>query len=176
MTKSQASARAYQKVWYLANRARRIAYSKTWRAENPERRRIARKAEYAANSEQAQLDAKAWYADNAERARAGAKARYRAENPEHRRILGRNRQAHRRARIARVLTTLTTQEWEAILEAAGHACIYCGSQEQLSQEHLTPISSGGPHTSENVAPACLPCNQSKGAKTVMEFLAEKGAR
>ena len=81
--------------------------------------------------------------------------------------------ARRRARLASVLTTLTAAEWEAILEAAGHACIYCGSHEPPTMDHLTPLARGGEHTAENVAPACLPCNQSKGAKVVAEFLSEE---
>jgi len=85
----------------------------------------------------------------------------------------RKHDARRRARIAKVLATLTIAEWEAILEAAGHSCIYCGSRKQITQDHLTPISRGGNHTAENVAPACLPCNLSKGAKAVSEFLAER---
>jgi len=74
-----------------------------------------------------------------------------------------------------VLATLTSQEWEAILEAAGRACIYCGSTKQITQDHLIPLARGGNHTADNVAPACLPCNQSKGAKVVAEFLAEAKA-
>lgn len=77
----------------------------------------------------------------------------------------------RRAHIANVLATLTVAEWEAILEAADHACIYCGSHQQPTMDHLMPLARGGQHTAENVAPACLSCNDSKGAKTVAEFLA-----
>jgi len=97
-----------------------------------------------------------WAAANPARARANAKLQ----------------EQRRRARIARVLATLTSQEWEAILEAAGRACIYCGSRKQITQDHLTPIARGGNHTAENVAPACLSCNSSKGAKTAEEFLSE----
>ena len=84
----------------------------------------------------------------------------------------RARARRHRARLAQALTTLTTTEWEAILEAAGHACIYCGDQEQPTMDHLTPISRGGDHIAENVAPACSSCNSSKGAQTVQEWLAE----
>ncbi len=80
---------------------------------------------------------------------------------------------HRRhARLANALSTLTAAEWEAILEAADHACIYCGSQEQPTMDHLIPISRGGNHTAENVAPACSSCNSSKGAQDIAEFLRE----
>ena len=99
-------------------------------------------------------------------------ARWIKENPSRWLQIRRTSIARRRARIASVLATLTAVEWEAILDAAGHACIYCGSQEKITLDHLTPISKGGDHTAENVAPACLPCNQSKGAKAVVEFLVE----
>jgi 5-methylcytosine-specific restriction endonuclease McrA len=101
---------------------------------------------------------------------------WRDANPDRFKIIKRRAFARRRARIAQVLSTLTAQEWEAILAAAGHSCIYCGAKKQLSQDHLMPISRGGPHTAENVAPACKSCNSSKGAKAVMEFLAEARAR
>lgn len=144
--------RAYRKAYYAANLERARATSRAWRTANQERVREQRSAWDAANRERARATSRAWKAANAERTRAHA--------------------ARRRARLASVLSTLTPQEWEAILEAAGYACIYCGSRERLEQDHLTPISKGGPHTADNVAPACLPCNQSKGARAVMEFLAE----
>ena len=103
---------------------------------------------------------------------AAHQAAYRTAHPEKRREQGRRVAATRRARIAQVLCTLTKQEWETILEMAGRACIYCGSQGRLSQDHLIPISRGGPHTAENVVPACMPCNISKGAQAVGEFLKE----
>lgn len=151
-------ARRYQ-AYYAANREQRIAASKAWNS---------------AHSDRVHARAKAWREANPDRVRANHKA-WRVANPERVRISVRTREARRRARIARVLSTLTAQEWEVVLEAAGRACIYCGGGDRLSMDHLTPISRGGPHTSENVAPACLPCNLSKGAKTVMEFLAEEEA-
>ena len=104
--------------------------------------------------------ARKWYAANLERARANDRAR----DP--------GRHHHRRARIAQVLSTLTPQEWQAILKAAGHACIYCGSGEKLAMDHLVPISRGGDHTAANVAPACKSCNSSKGAQAIADFLSE----
>ncbi len=135
------------------------------------------KAQYIANPERARIRARKWRADNPEHLRTKAAARYVRDGESIRayaRAWGKINHggARRRARIARVLATLTPQEWDAILEAAGYACIYCGSRKQLTQDHLIPISRGGPHTAENVAPACGPCNYSKGAKAVAEFLAE----
>ena len=132
----------------VANQAR----ARAWRVANPER---------------ALSSARAWVAANRVRVHKNNSAR-RAANP----AINAIGHARRRACIAQVLATLTAAEWEAILEAAGHACIYCGSQEQPSIDHLTPLSRGGDHTAENVAPACRPCNSQKHTKTVEEFLAE----
>lgn len=164
--KEQRQARA--RARYAANPERKRAYVRVRRAANPERKRETNRTWYAANRERANASLRALRAVNLERTRAANRA-WAAANPEHKRAI----EARRRARIAQVLATLTPQEWEAILDAAGRSCIYCGSGERLSMDHLTPLSRGGPHTAENVAPACRPCNSSKGARTVMEFLAEK---
>lgn len=47
-------------------------------------------------------------------------------------------------------------------------CCYCGSQkrpEQLTRDHVLPISRGGQDHWKNVVTACKPCNQKKGART-----------
>lgn len=140
-----AEKRAYARRWYYANREYALA--------------------------QARVRAAKWRMDNPARVRATS-ITWRKEHPDRVQANTRRMHARRRARIASVLTTLTTTEWEAILEAADHACIYCGSQEQPTMDHLTPLARGGNHTAENVAPACRPCNSSKGARTVQEWMAE----
>lgn len=177
---TQPDRRAYKKAWRIANKERLRAYDKAWRSANKERARAAIKAWnavhpevlaearrrwMAANPERVRAYKKAWRDANTERSRQGAKA-WQAANPERMRASN----ARRRARLASVRSTLTAEEWEAILEAAGYACIYCGCSNRLEQDHLTPISKGGEHTAENVAPACKPCNSSKGTKTAAEFL------
>lgn len=48
-------------------------------------------------------------------------------------------------------------------------CVYCGSEENIEVDHVVPLSRGGEHSPENLAPACLPCNRSKGARTLDEW-------
>jgi hypothetical protein len=48
-------------------------------------------------------------------------------------------------------------------------CIYCGSAENLSYDHLIPRSRGGPDIPDNVVMACRSCNSSKGAQGVYEW-------
>jgi 5-methylcytosine-specific restriction endonuclease McrA len=52
-----------------------------------------------------------------------------------------------------------------VLRRDGHQCQYCGSQKQLTLDHVIPRSQGGPHSWENVVTACAPCNSQKGART-----------
>lgn len=49
-----------------------------------------------------------------------------------------------------------------------HTCQYCGSQNNLTLDHVMPTSRGGASSWENVVTACLPCNAKKGNKTPAE--------
>ncbi|MEM6615116.1 MAG: HNH endonuclease [Pseudomonadota bacterium] len=44
------------------------------------------------------------------------------------------------------------------------SCQYCGSQDDLTFDHVIPRSRGGQTTWENVVTACAPCNLRKGGK------------
>ena len=49
----------------------------------------------------------------------------------------------------------------------GERCIYCnGKYEHL--DHIIPISKGGSHTKNNLAPSCAKCNLSKHNKILWE--------
>lgn len=50
----------------------------------------------------------------------------------------------------------------------GHECVYCGSPEELTIDHVLPRSRGGPSTWENLVTCCRPCNTEKGARTPEE--------
>jgi hypothetical protein len=45
-------------------------------------------------------------------------------------------------------------------------CIYCGSTENLSLDHIIPLSKGGPDIISNQVFACRSCNSSKGNKDI----------
>lgn len=53
------------------------------------------------------------------------------------------------------------QEW--------NKCVYCGSNVDLSFDHIIPISRGGPDNAENQVLSCRSCNSSKGDKDPFEW-------
>jgi 5-methylcytosine-specific restriction endonuclease McrA len=62
----------------------------------------------------------------------------------------------------------TQEEWEELLEACGHRCLRCGAAEDLSVDHVVPLSLGGYNTIENVQPLCVRCNEEKAA-TIRDY-------
>ena len=59
---------------------------------------------------------------------------------------------------------------EYLLEKWGRRCAYCGvTGVPLQVEHITPRTCGGSSRVSNLALACEPCNQQKGAQTAEEF-------
>jgi 5-methylcytosine-specific restriction endonuclease McrA len=47
-------------------------------------------------------------------------------------------------------------------------CGYCGSNQDLTVDHVMPASRGGKNTFENCISACRPCNNKKGHRTPSE--------
>lgn len=52
-----------------------------------------------------------------------------------------------------------------------HCCVYCGATEDLTVDHVLPLSRGGTNDLGNLVTACRPCNSSKNAKTPEEWRA-----
>lgn len=49
-----------------------------------------------------------------------------------------------------------------------NSCVYCGSKEELTIDHVMPKSRGGRTTWDNVVTACHKCNNKKDNKTPEE--------
>ena len=55
------------------------------------------------------------------------------------------------------------RKWrQSIKEKWNYECAYCGSEDNLTLDHITPRSKGGSERVTNVLCACHSCNQSKG--------------
>ncbi len=183
---------AQSKAWVAANKGRAQAYQREY-----QKRRRARDPE-AARERSRRLGAK-WYWENVEHARTcvrtAKKARYDkdpdrfraarrayyatlpAETRRQREQDFRNRNPwysagkneRRRAALAGVECTLTTDEWFFIVGVFDGRCAYCDAPA-TEIDHIVPVTRGGGHTYLNVLPACKPCNSSKGAKRLVEWL------
>ena len=91
------------------------------------------------------------------------KRAYDAEN------LGLGREKSRRRRARKFNATIGPVDETAIYER-DKVCIYCGSGEDLTVDHIVSLFSGGPHCEDNLVVACRRCNCSKGARPLTEWL------
>ncbi len=49
-----------------------------------------------------------------------------------------------------------------------YACAYCGTNKDLTIDHIMPVSRGGKTNFDNCIAACRPCNNKKGNRTPSE--------
>lgn len=68
---------------------------------------------------------------------------------------------------------LTSEQWQNACLAFALSCAYCGKEDKLTMDHVTPISQGGTTTLGNIIPACQSCNSSKGNRDLIEWYARQ---
>lgn len=174
--------REYQGRWRAANRTKELAKGRKYRVTHRAEINARRQARRDADREAARAKDREWYAANKEK----ASARYRRWRTAH---LEQNAERMRRYRAERertdrereVQNNLNRQrrDRELSVETDGHArvrvferdggvCQLCGvtlDPTNWHEDHIIPLSAGGPDTLANVQATCPPCNLSKGAKT-----------
>lgn len=169
---------AYNRRWDAENKAKRRAYSQKWRSENPRKVRAIRRAHYEKNAEEAREYARQYRQENASRVREYNRQYYednrekmlervrqwKLDNPE------KHRESERRRRARLNECQLGVVDEEAIRKRCGECCFYCGSSDDLTLDHIVPISSGGTHCTDNLVVACRSCNGSKGSREIMDWL------
>jgi len=60
----------------------------------------------------------------------------------------------------------TEVEWLALLKYYENQCLSCGSKENLSRDHIIPLSKRGSDYIENIQPLCRSCNSKKKDKEI----------
>jgi len=103
------------------------------------------------------------YADKNKEKIAKRKSEYYKNNPDKWRIYT----AKRRAVVKEAETNYISDEEISTLYAS--PCFYCGETENITMEHLIPLSRGGRHSIGNLAPMCESCNKSKNDKLLVEW-------
>jgi 5-methylcytosine-specific restriction endonuclease McrA len=56
----------------------------------------------------------------------------------------------------------TAEEWLALVDFYGGRCLRCGSSENITVDHVVPLSLGGSNAIGNIQPLCEGCNGEKG--------------
>jgi 5-methylcytosine-specific restriction endonuclease McrA len=88
------------------------------------------------------------------------KKKYRINNREKIRLINQNRRA------AKNEGSLTLEEWESVLSMHDYRCANCGTDENITMDHIIPIVNGGSYSVNNVQPLCKSCNSRKATKTI----------
>lgn len=161
--------------------------TKEWREKNPERANAAI-ADWRSRNMERYLSktvpaAKKYKAENKERLDIARLARYQENKrlgrlPKKKEMTRRQLDVHaERQRVRRFnkrsVGRVSMAEWLDIKDSYLGMCIYCGTKENLTMEHIEPLSRGGLNVYNNVAPACMTCNSSKKAKPLVVWLAKK---
>jgi 5-methylcytosine-specific restriction endonuclease McrA len=146
---------------YAQNAESGRAASQRWRKANPDLVRTYRRRWVEQNPDTQRAAEQRWAQANPERRAATINA-WRAIHPERTRNYG------YRHRIAE--STETPETTARIAELLTQPCSYCEATENITIDHIVPLSRGGRHEPENLAAACRSCNCSKGAKPLASWL------
>lgn len=141
----------YMRDWYEKNADRERERKRAWRESNADRYR-----EYQRN----------WRESNADRVREQQREYWRSPAG---RAVARARDARRRAAKRNRACACTSSIAVEVLLALG-GCLYCGSTEDVTLDHVVALAAGGWDCLDNLAPACRRCNLSKNDRPV-EYLA-----
>lgn len=181
---------AYMKGWRARNLEHARVLEKASRDRNREARRLRDREYYAKHkaSINAQRKPKSegdlergrqWHAANRECLNRRSREYYQAHREEHnaraRRWEAEHPERARELRIAKVqryrarlrAARVEPLDIGEVIRNAQGLCGICGSlvsPDELSIDHIVPISKGGPHTTSNLQLAHLTCNRRKGAR------------
>jgi hypothetical protein len=149
-------------------------YTRDWTDEHREDHNAKRRATWSAKDwtpeerEAAAKRSREWYA-NPENKERHDQWFYRWAKENNQAINAINQK--RRARKLAADATLTSNEWLQVLDYFNRSCAYClSSSEEMTMDHMVPLSRGGTHTADNVVPACRFCNSRKGTRSILVML------
>jgi 5-methylcytosine-specific restriction endonuclease McrA len=100
-----------------------------------------------------------WYQNNKEHVRI-ANREWVKQNPD--KTFGKS--GRRRARKMGAEGSHTREEWIEILKQHNYRCAYCGTMENITKDHIIPLSKNGSDYASNIQPLCKSCNSRKNDK------------
>lgn len=149
------------------------ARSRKWEIDNPEKvnqnsRNLYHKdIEYARENRRKRV--RKWYAANPEKARAASRS-WAIRHPESKRNSEHKRKS---AKIGNGVFEVSKKEISRIINSS---CIACSTTNNITVDHIVPLSRGGRHSIGNLQPLCFTCNASKNNRTMTEWFLSKGGK
>ena len=145
-----------KKEWAEKNKDYIREQGKKYREENKERLKLV-SAKWRAENKDSIAKANAeWRRANKEKKRMNDELWWRS-NPDKVAARGMRRRAMKKAATIYLVTD------KDVRRLLNKPCIYCGAKAE-HLDHVLPLYLGGSHSVGNLAPACAPCNLSKGKK------------
>lgn len=138
-------------------------YDRAWRRKHLEKSRAKSREAYHKNAEVRKAYVVEWGRQNPEKRRQYRKT-WAEKDPD--KVIELRRRSNELRRNVR--PSKLDSEYEAILRR--DPCCYCGGPTQ-EIDHIVPVKSGGTAEWTNLTGACAGCNRSKGAKSLLLFLA-----
>lgn len=140
-----------------ANMERHAVLEAARRKANPERHRAIKRACYVRHAEKNRRARSLWGAANPEKVLLQQR-KQRKQNPAS--SLASNARRHARKMHAPG-RGVSAEQWRQVLADSLGLCAYCNERKPLTMDHIEPLSKGGAHDIENLAPCCLQCNSAK---------------
>ena len=148
---------ALKKIYYQKHRERILARSKAYYLKHCEKIKEKRKTYYVEHKMERIAYTVKWQRNNPQKVRERTKRFYSSDKG---RISDRNEKHKRRIRKGKG-SGITNQQWNELLRKHNFRCAYCGIKDNMTIDHVVPLSKGGKHSIENIVPACAKCNSRK---------------
>ena len=150
------------------NRDKILAYHKEYHKTHKEQE----KQYWEDNKERFAERRRKYYLDNKEQFSEKSKL-VREKNKESGRVLFRIYGSKFRSKERGLPCNFTFEDWEYCKDFFNNSCAYCGSSDNLQQDHVIPMSKGGHYSPDNIICSCRSCNASKRASDLDEWYTQK---
>ena len=161
--------RAQSRASWAKHRDKRLEWHRNYYQANKMAFAEYHKKRYPSIAEKKRAVSKKWREQNPERYRQQMRD-WLANNLEKHNELSRQRRARlREATIAQISN-------RDIRRLMSSVCVYCGSCENITVDHVIPLARGGSHAIGNLTSACKTCNSRKRDSFIMEWRKRESPR